>query len=303
MRKTTDESDFDEEESCPSSDEEKHESSLQLWNPQLLRYSFSEMKGEKNPNVRVFSFEEMRKATNDFEEARCIGEGVFGKVYRGVVLLQESGGDNKITQTQQKVAIKRAQRKSSHHLHEFRTEIGMLSNLRHDHIIPLVGFCDEDSEMILVYDHVSRGSLFDHLYDSQKPPLPWKRRLQICIGVARALHCLHAQAATCVIVHRSVTPKDILLDHSWVAKLSDFGLSTMGSTQENHPISTNLEGDFEHTDPEYMRLGRLSEKSDVYSFGVVLLEVLCRRPVVIRALPKPQAHLVDWALPRDRYAR
>ncbi|KAF8728849.1 hypothetical protein HU200_018138 [Digitaria exilis] len=240
-------------------------------------------KDQGQHRVDLFSLAEMKAATKDFHRSLLVGEGAFGRVYHGKI----NGGTN--------VVIKRRESSSILGEHEFYKEIEKSSKLMHHNVLPLVGYCNEMGEMILVYSYMAHGCLGDHLYGTKHhlyrtkpPPLTWNRRLEICIGAARGLHGLHSSQ----IIHGNVQTKKILLDEEWVVKIADLSFSKTGPSTEN----TTVTGTTGYGDPEYVMTGRITEKSDVYSFGAVLFQVLCARSFIDASLPAEQMWLAGWVL-------
>ncbi|TKY69518.1 Receptor protein kinase FERONIA [Spatholobus suberectus] len=240
-------------------------------------------KAKKSSFCCHFSMREIKVATYNFDDALLIGIGGFGNVYKGSF-------DGGVTY----VAIKRANPMSEQGVSEFETEILLLSQLRHNNLVSLLGYCNEDGEMILVYDFMANRTLCDHLHLRQRdqPPLSWIQRLEICIGVARGLHYLHTGTKH-KIIHCDIKTTNILLDHNWVPKISDFGLS-----KACYPsiITTNIKGSIGYLDPECYQSQKLTEKSDLYSLGVVLLEVLSSRPAVSQDEDDEHVNLAEWAM-------
>ncbi|XP_059461836.1 leucine-rich repeat receptor protein kinase HPCA1-like [Corylus avellana] len=217
--------------------------------------------------ARRFSFEELKKYTNNFSEANSIGSGGYGKVYRGTL------------STGKLIAIKRAQRDSMQGGHEFKTEIELLSRVHHKNLVTLEGFCFEQAEQMLVYEYIPNGTVMDSLSGKSGIRLNWMRRLRVALGAARGLVYLHEHANP-PIIHRDIKSNNILLDESLNAKVVDFGISKpMLDSQRTH-VSTQVKGTLGYMDPEYYMTQQLNEKSDVYSFGVLLLELItAKRPI------------------------
>ncbi|KAL8252312.1 hypothetical protein R6Q59_036005 [Mikania micrantha] len=236
-------------------------------------------------SCRHFEFHEILIATENFDESLVIGSGGFGKVYKGNVTI----GTNIVV-----AAIKRLDSMSNQGAAEFWAEVEMLSMLRHC-ILCLIGYCNYEQEMILVYEYMPNRTLNDHLHEL-RTPLSWLQRLNICIGAGRGLHYLHTGTGIATgVIHRDVKSSNILLHESWAAKISDFGLSKIGPTnQPSTYVNTHIKGTFGYLDPNYYTTGKLTRKSDVYAYGVVLLEVLCRKRAVDKSLDEEQWGLVAW---------
>ncbi|CAI9090759.1 OLC1v1025593C3 [Oldenlandia corymbosa var. corymbosa] len=224
---------------------------------------------------RYFSLAAIKLATQNFSDGLVIGKGGFGKVYKGVI-----PGDPGIV-----VAIKRLNMFSRQGANEFRAEIETLSKLRHIQLVSLIGYCDESTEMILVYEYIPGGTLADNLYKFARKgkdcvPLSWEQRVKICIGAARGLEYLHTSGEY-GIIHRDIKDTNILLGENFVAKISDFGLSKLEKvTMSKSYVSTRVKGTLGYLDPDYVTNHRLTRKSDVYSFGVVMLVVLSGKPAL-----------------------
>ncbi|KAK3142907.1 hypothetical protein QOZ80_4BG0353900 [Eleusine coracana subsp. coracana] len=220
----------------------------------------------KIAGLRDFSFEDLSHCTDDFCDSALIGQGGYGKVYRGAL------ADGTV------VAIKRAQQGSLQGSKEFFTEIELLSRLHHRNLVSLLGYCDEEDEQMLVYEFMPNGNLRDHLSVKAKEPLSFPMRLRIALGSSRGILYLHTEADP-PIYHRDIKASNILLDSKFVAKVADFGLSRLAPVSETDGsalghVSTVVKGTPGYLDPEYFLTHKLTDKSDVYSLGVVFLELL-----------------------------
>ncbi|XP_043690746.1 probable serine/threonine-protein kinase PBL23 [Telopea speciosissima] len=242
--------------------------------------------------AQTFTFRELSAVTKNFKSECQLGEGGFGRVYKG-----------HIESTNQVVAVKQLDRNGLQGTREFLVEVLMLSLLHHPNLVNLIGYCAEGDQRILVYEYMALGSLEDHLLDlpPNKKPLDWTTRMKIAEGAAKGLEYLH-ETANPPVIYRDFKASNILLDEDFNPKLSDFGLAKLGPTGDKSHVSTRVMGTYGYCAPEYAMTGQLTTKSDVYSFGVVFLEIITGRRVVDNTRPTCEQNLVTWAQPlfRDR---
>ncbi|GJU43348.1 kinase-like domain, phloem protein 2-like protein, partial [Tanacetum coccineum] len=220
---------------------------------------------ENHKDNLKLSLEDVKLATQDFSQHNIIGHGDFGNVYRGKAT--NTHGVN-IT------AAKRLDKKTAEGEAQFATELEILMEYKHDNVIGLVGYCDEEDEKIIVYDYASRGSLDKYLSDDS---LTWVMRLKICIDIAIGLEFLHGTVSSPeMVIHRDISSSNILLFDDWKAKISDFGLSLVCPTNEDAGfVIDNVIGTIGYRDPLYAKTGFLTKESDIFSLGAVLFDILC----------------------------
>ncbi|XP_027121120.2 serine/threonine-protein kinase PBL27 isoform X1 [Coffea arabica] len=241
--------------------------------------------------AQTFTFRELAAATKNFRPECLLGEGGFGRVYRGRL---ESG---------QAVAVKQLDRNGLQGNREFLVEVLMLSLLHHQNLVNLIGYCADGDQRLLVYEFMPLGSLEDHLHElpPDKEPLDWNTRMKIAAGAAKGLEYLHDKANPPVI-YRDLKSSNILLDEGYHPKLSDFGLAKLGPVGDKTHVSTRVMGTYGYCAPEYAMTGQLTLKSDVYSFGVVFLELITGRKAIDNTRGPGEHNLVAWARPlfKDR---
>jgi len=229
------------------------------------------------------TFSDIVKATNNFNKENIIGCGGYGLVYKAEL---PDGC---------KLAIKKLNGEMCLMEREFTAEVEALSMAKHDHLVPLWGYCIQGSSRFLIYSYMENGSLDDWLHnrdDDASTFLDWPTRLRIAQGASRGLSYIHNDCKP-HIVHRDIKCSNILLDKELKAYVADFGLSRLILSNKTH-VTTELVGTLGYIPPEYAHGWVATLRGDIYSFGVVLLELLTGlRPVPVQTTSK---ELVPWVL-------
>ncbi|XP_040992211.1 probable L-type lectin-domain containing receptor kinase I.6 [Juglans microcarpa x Juglans regia] len=235
---------------------------------------------ESEYGTHRFSYKSLYKATKGFKAKEIIGEGGFGKVYRGTLPSNEQ------------IAVKRVSHDSQQGMKEFVAEIISMGRLRHRNLVRLLGYCRRKGELLLIYDYMPHGSLDRFLYSNGRRHLNWLQRFQILRGVASGLLYLH-EGWEQTVIHRDIKAGNVLLDAEMNGRLGDFGLARLYDHDTNSQ-TTLVAGTVGYLAPELTRTGRATTYTDVYAFGAFMLEVACgRKPIERMGMPE-ELVLVDW---------
>ncbi|GLT96215.1 hypothetical protein SLE2022_138570 [Rubroshorea leprosula] len=243
--------------------------------------------------IPAIPLDELNKLTENFGQKALIGEGSYGRVFYAKL------------RNGQAAAIKKLDTGASQESdNDFAAQLSVVSRLKHEHFVEMMGYCLEANNRILVYQFATMGSLHDVLHGRKGvqgaepgPVLSWNQRVKIAYGAAKGLEFLHEKNQP-PIVHRDVRSSNVLLFDDFLSKIADFSLTNQSSDTAARLHSTRVLGTFGYHAPEYAMTGQITQKSDVYSFGVVLLELLTGRKPVDHTMPKGQQSLVTWATPR-----
>ncbi|KAG0585502.1 hypothetical protein KC19_2G017100 [Ceratodon purpureus] len=238
---------------------------------------------------RVFALEELKIATNNFSPGALVGEGRHGKVFKGLL-------DDKTV-----VAIKWLNFKSKEDMNEYKTQLEVLSKLRHQHLVSVLGYCTEDVvtivedeefksfRLFIVSEFMANGDLRSHLskHMGVKEPMAWSQRLAAVIAAGRGVHHLHT-GVTPPIFYNNLKITSILLDSNMVAQVSDFGLPVRRVSFSMDVVAAEAKsGGPRLIHEDSLRRRDHRDKQDVYDYGAILLEIVLGRPPTIRN-PFPQ---------------
>nr|XP_043613004.1 receptor-like kinase TMK4 [Erigeron canadensis] len=246
--------------------------------------NYGEIPISKSGKVMI-STQLLEQVTDSFSNNNVLGRGGFGTVYKGVL---HDGT---------KIAVKKmkSDMNGTKGIKEFHAEIGVLTKVRHRHLVALLGYCINDNERLLVYEYMPQGTLSQHLFkwrEHKSEPLSWNQRISIALDVGRGIEYMHNLAQQSFI-HRDLKPANILLDDEMRAKIADFGL-VKNAPHGKYSIETRLAGTFGYLAPEYAATGRVTTKVDVFAFGVVLMELITGRKALDRSMPDERCQLVTW---------
>ncbi|XP_071694402.1 lysM domain receptor-like kinase 3 [Rutidosis leptorrhynchoides] len=234
-----------------------------------LSYRYEAATNIESDKPVIISLDEIEQATNNFDEARKIGEGGYGSVYFGIIREREA-------------AVKKMR---SSKIKEFIAELKVLCRIHHNNVVQLLGYASGDNHLYLVYEYVQNGTLSEHLQDpllKGHQPLSWSARANIALDAARGIEYIHDHTKA-RYVHRDIKTTNILLDLGLKAKVADFGLTKfVEHANEDDFIATRVVGTPGYLAPESISEMQTTSKTDVFAFGVVLAELITGQPALAR---------------------
>ncbi|XP_072967255.1 cysteine-rich receptor-like protein kinase 2 [Typha angustifolia] len=227
----------------------------------FIGWNSAELPAAISQSSLSFKYEELKKATDNFNVSNKLGQGSNGTVYKAVL------SDGK------EVAVKRLFLNTRQWVDQFFNEINLISQVRHKNLVKLLGCSLDGPDSLLVYEYYFNRSLDLFIFDANHDKnLAWQQRIDIIQGVAEGLSYLHEESET-RIIHRDIKASNILLDDKFKPKITDFGLARAFSDDKTH-LTTGIAGTLGYMAPEYVVHGHLTEKADVYSYGILVLEIV-----------------------------
>ncbi|WCJ40483.1 Protein kinase superfamily protein [Euphorbia peplus] len=272
-----------------SAEEDEEEPPLHLNGPDFFPTAASQLIPHlKTSTIRtkLFTYEELALATENFSLGSNFGRGSFSKVYSG-----------KLSNTE--VVIKKFLNPGRNESH-FVSEILAISRINHPNIVKMVGYCTDYANRMLVLEYMPNRSLKFHLHGKSSgiAAIIWLNRMKIALGTAKGLAYLHS--CNPKIIHRNIKTNSILLDFDFEPKIAGFEIAVSLSQSYSH-VMTDFKGTFGYMAPEYMKERRLSDKVDVFCFGIVLLGLITgKKPYSYTKNECP--YLTTWAIPLLEFA-
>nr|XP_010323173.1 putative cysteine-rich receptor-like protein kinase 35 isoform X2 [Solanum lycopersicum] len=238
---------------------------------------------EETRTLQIFTFDEMKEATNSFSVENELGKGGYGPVYKGKL------------RNGREIAVKRLSETSSQGFEEFENEVILTAKLQHINLVKVVGFCIENGEKMLIYEYMPNKSLDYYIYNQvRRLILNWEKRVQIIEGIIQGLLYLQ-EYSRLTIIHRDIKASNILLDLQMKPKISDFGMARIFKKDAIEANTKKIVGTKGYIPPEYAIEGRYSTKSDVFSFGVLLLQIISGKKNTCYYGPDDNLDLLDYA--------
>eukprot|EP00039_Didymoeca_costata_P002163 m.57956 g.57956 ORF g.57956 m.57956 type:complete len:1717 (+) comp11144_c1_seq1:172-5322(+) len=202
-----------------------------------------------------------------------IGEGAFGEVWKSLLDESSSGGPPEYLVAAKTVTDAKASPEASQ---ELVAEATLMAQVEHSNLVSIIGVITRGNPMVLVMSFCEHGSLLSLLKrrKDEGDPISRTAKVRLSIEIAMGMGHLHEHA----FVHRDLAARNVLVATGMVAKVADFGLSRIVSSNEesaDNQYYRSQRGVFpvRWTSPEAMQTLRFTPFSDVWSFGVTMLEI------------------------------
>ncbi|KAJ0837216.1 putative protein kinase TKL-Pl-5 family [Helianthus annuus] len=210
--------------------------------------------------------------------AILIGEGAYGEVYK----VKWRGTEVAAKTIRSSIASNEKVRKA------FLKELALWQKLRHPNIVQFLGVLKDSDRLIFLTEYLKNGSLYDIL--KKKGRLEPLTAVSYALDIARGMTYLHHHKPH-AIIHRDLTPRNVLQDEAGRLKVTDFGLSKIAQEKDVYGYKmTGGTGSYRYMAPEVYRRESYGKSVDVFSFALIVHEMFQGRP---SNSEEPPEHVAD----------
>jgi len=181
-------------------------------------------------------------------------------------------------------------------------EARLVARIQHPHVVSILDVVEHDGELLLIMEYVAGVSLAELVQAAAErdTPIPRSVALRIMTQVLGALDAAHTATGDndepLGIVHRDVSPQNILIGREGIARIADFGVAKAAGRVQT-TSDGQLKGKLGYMAPEQVRGGHIDRRTDLYAAGVVAWELLTGRRLFTRDTPAETIHAITTEEP------